>query len=228
MTEKQHPSKLGRILALILMGLTVFFTLVGGGGTTCVAFGAENYDGMEGLIPFKPLYQILVVLSIAAGIWGIPVMVSLVRGGDKAYRNAMIVLIAGAVTSGIQTAVSQSVRGSSAPANIRFAVTLFTLIVFLIFRIPSIWRRMMFDHSLKGDPAKTAGGAAFAVTGLMTLSAPLWVAQTHMEPWISGIRTPLMIVGLTLTLAGVALLTTETWLPWTHKMTPTKRSIAVQ
>jgi len=37
-----------------------------------------------------------------------------------------------------------------------------------------------------------------------------------------------MIVGLTLTLAGVALLTTETWLPWTHKMTPTKRSIAVQ
>jgi len=201
---------------------------VGGIGTTCVALGAENYDGMEGLIPFKPLYQILVVLSIAAGIWGISVMVSLVRGGDKAYRNALIVLIAGAVTSGIQTAVSQAVRGSSAPASVRFAVTLFTLIVFLIFRIPSIWRKMMFDHSLKGEPTQTAGGAAFAICGIMTSTAPSWVAQTHMEPWISGIRTPLMIVGLALLLAGVALLTTEIWLPWTRKMTLTKHTIAVQ
>ena len=228
MTEKQQPSMLGRILALVLMGLAVFFTLVGGIGTTCVALGAENYNSMAGLVPFKPLYQILVVLSIAAGIWGIPVMISMVFGGDKAYRNALIVLIAGAVTSGIQTAVSQAVRGSSAPVNIRFAITLFTLIVFLIFRIPSIWRRMMFDHSLMGDPTKMAGGAAFAICGIMTSTAPLWVSQTHMEPWISGIRTPLMIVGLALTLAGVALLTTEIWLPWTRRMTPTKSSIAVQ
>ena len=72
-------------------------------------------------------------------------MVALVRGGETAYRNALIVLVVGAVTSGIQTFVSQSVRGSSAPVNMRFAVTVFTLIVFLIFRIPSIWRRMMFD-----------------------------------------------------------------------------------
>ena len=86
----------------------------------------------------------------------------------------------------------------------------------------------MFDHSLKGDPAKTAGGAAFAVSGLMTLSAPLWVAQTHMEPWISGIRTPLMIVGLALTLAGVALLTTDTWVPWTRRIAPTRSSVAVR
>ena len=71
MTDQQRPSKLGRIVALILMGLTVFVTLMGGIGTTCVALGAENYDSMVGLVPYKPLYQVLVVLSVAAGIWGI-------------------------------------------------------------------------------------------------------------------------------------------------------------
>jgi len=150
-----------------------------------------------------------VVLSVAVGIWGIQVMVALVRGGEKAYRNAMIVLIIGAITSGIQTFVSQSVRGSSAPVNMRFAVTVFTLIVFLIFRIPSLWRRMMFETRLKGGTGKTAGGAAFAIAGLLTITSPLWVVQTHMETWISGIRLPLMIVGLTLAVAGAVVLVAD-------------------
>ncbi len=211
MAEAPRPSKAGRIIALILMGLTVFFTLMGGIGTTCVAFGAENYESMVGLVPYKPLYQALVFISLAAGIWGIPVMTQLIRGKANAYRNALIVLIIGTATSGIQTFVSQSVRGKSAPVNVRFAVTLFTLVVFLIFRLPPLWHRMRFDQPLKGNAAKTVGGAAFAVVGLLTLSAPLWVAQTHMEPWISGVRMPLIIAGAALTLCGVALSALETW-----------------
>jgi len=216
MTDQQRPSKLGRIVALILMGLTVFVTLMGGIGTTCVALGAENYDSMVGLVPYKPLYQALVVLSIAAGIWGIRVMIALVQGGKTAYHDALLVIVAGAVTSGIQTFVSQSVRGSSAPVNMRFAVTVFTLIVFLIFRIPSIWRRMMFDTRLKGGTGKTAGGAAFAIAGLLTLTSPLWVTQTHMEPWISGIRLPLMVVGLVLAVAGAVILATDVRASYSH------------
>ncbi|MGC9520837.1 MAG: hypothetical protein ACP5HG_03015 [Anaerolineae bacterium] len=198
-----QPSKFGRIFALVLMGLTVFFTLTGGIGTTCVALGAEKYESMAGLVPYKPLYQALVVISIAVGIWGIPVMVSLVRGGRHAYRNALIVLIVGGVTAGIQTAVSQSVRGSSAPANVRFAVTLLTLIVFLLFRLPPLWRRMRFDQPLKGESAKTAGGAALIVCGLLTLSSPAWVAQTHLESWISNARIPLIAIGTALTISGL-------------------------
>jgi len=209
MTEAPRPSKTGRIVALVLMGLTVFFTLAGGIGTTCVAFGAENYESMVGLVPYKPLYQALVFISLIAGVWGIPVMRQLVRGKPNAYRNALIVLVIGAVTSGIQTVVSQSVRGKSAPVNVRFAVTLLTLIVFLILRLPPLWRKMRFDQPLKGNSAKTAGGAVFAVCGLGTLSAPLWVAQTHMEPWISGVRAPLVVAGVALTVCGVALLTLE-------------------
>ncbi len=209
MAETPQPWKAGRITALILMGLTVFFTLTGGIGTTCVALGAENYESMAGLVPYKPLYQVLVVISIAAGIWGIPVMIALVRGGAYAYRNAIIVLVVGAVTSGIQTVVSQSVRGSSAPANMRFAVTVFTLIVFLLFLLPPLWRKMRFDQPLKGSAARTAGGTSFAICGLLTLSAPLWVAETHMAPWISGVRMPLIALGMALSLLGVSLLITD-------------------
>ena len=209
MIETPRPWKAGRIIALVLMGLTVFFTLTGGIGTTCVALGAEKYESMAGLVAYKPLYQVLVVISIAAGIWGVPVMISLVRGAIYAYRNAIIVLAVGAVTSGVQTAVSQSVRGSSAPANMRFAVTVFTLIVFLLFLLPPLWRKMRFDQPLKGSAARTAGGASFTICGLLTLSAPLWVAQTHVAPWISGVRMPLIALGVAFTLLGVSLLATD-------------------
>ncbi|MGC9468344.1 MAG: hypothetical protein ACP5HS_07125 [Anaerolineae bacterium] len=205
------PSKLGRGIALALMGLTVFFTIVGAVGTTCVALGAENYESMQGLVPYKPLYQALVVISLAVGIWGIPVMISLVKGGPNTYRNALIVLIVGALTSGIQTAVSQSVRGSSAPVNVRFAVTAFTLVVFLLFRLPPIWDKMKFHQALKGDAGKTAGGAMLIVIGILTLAAPLWIAQTHMEAWISGVRPLLIVLGLSSTVSGVALLRSEVW-----------------
>ncbi|MBN1249811.1 MAG: hypothetical protein JXC32_19265 [Anaerolineae bacterium] len=209
MTGQQSPSKLGRIIALVLMGLTVFFTLMGGIGTTCVALGAEKYDSMAGLVPYKPLYQLIVVLSIAVGIWGIPVMIALVRGGNHAHRNALIVLGVGAVTSGVQTAVSQAVRGSSAPANVRFAVTLVTLIVFLIFRLPGLWRRMRFDEPLRGQSAKTAGGVALAVCGSVTLFSPVWVTQTHLSAWLLGLRIPLIVTGLVLLAVGTALLAVE-------------------
>ena len=165
---------------------------------------------MVGLIPYKPLYQLIVVLSIAAGIWGIPVMIALVRGGDRAYRNALILLGVGAITSGVQTAVSQVVRGSSAPANVRFGVTLLTLIVFLIFRLPALWRRMRFDAPLRDRSAGTAGGAALAVCGVVTVVSPAWVTQTHLPAWLLGLRIPLIVTGLALLLAGAALLTIET------------------
>lgn len=220
MTDTPRPWKAGRIIALVLMGLTVFFTLTGGIGTTCVALGAENYESMAGLVPYKPLYQVLVVISIATGIWGIPAMIALVRGAIHAYRNAIIVLVVGAVTSGIQTVVSQSVRGSSAPANMRFAVTVFTLIVFLLFLLPPLWRKMRFDQPLKGNTARTAGGASFAICGLLTLSAPLWVAQTHSAPWISGVRLPLMALGVAFTLLGVSLLATDSRSLVTRQIAP--------
>ena len=57
-----------RGVAITLMGLTLVFTLLGGVGTTCVALGAEKYDSMALLVPYKPLYQVLVVVSLTVGV----------------------------------------------------------------------------------------------------------------------------------------------------------------
>jgi hypothetical protein len=206
MEKKNGPSVILRSIAIVLMALTVLFTLMGGIGTTCVAFGAEKYDSMKGLVPYKPLYQSLVFISVAAGVWGIFIIVKLVRGGVHLYRNTVIMLVIGAVTSGIQTAVSQSVRGSSAPVNMRFYITVFTLIVFLIFRIPSIWNRLQFDKSLKNKSSNTASGSAFFICGVITLSTYLWTNATHTTAWIDVMRLPILAGGLVMVICGITLL----------------------
>ena len=206
MSNTQKPSALFRSLAIILMALTVLFTLMGGIGTTCVAFGAEKYDSMKGLVPYKPLYQALVFISIAAGIWGVVIIVKLVRGGNKLYLHAIIMLIIGTVTSGIQTAVSQSVRGSSAPVNIRFYITTFTLIIYLLFRIPAIWERIQFDKSMKDRSNKTATGASLIVCGIIMLTTYYWTGSTHFVDWIDIIQIPLIGGGVSMLLSGIILI----------------------
>ena len=212
MTEKNErgPSKVLRGIAVTLMAITVVFTLLAGVGTTCVALGAENYGSMAVLVPYKPLYQVLVIITLAVGIWGIPVTVSLVRGGPKVYRNALLVLIIGVISAGIQTAVSQAVRGSSAPVNVRFALTLFALVVFLLFRLPPLWQRLDFAQSVRGASKGASAGTALIVCGIIILTTPLWAAPTHLSPsgenWVHVIQTPLMLSGSLLLLAGVGLL----------------------
>lgn len=212
MTEQggRRPSKVLRGIAVTLMGIAVAITLLAGVGTTCVAFGAENYRSMAALVPYKPLYQALVVISLAVGIWGIPVTVSLVRGGEKAYRHALLVLLLGTVSAGIQMGVSQSVRGASAPVNMRFFITLFTLAVFLLLRLPPVWQRVDFSRPMRGGSTGASAGTALAVCGIIVLTTPLWAGPTHLSPlgenWIRVLQMPLLLSGLGMLLAGLALL----------------------
>ncbi len=212
MAEKSNPGpKILRAIAVTLMGLTVVFTVLGGAGTTCVAFGAEKYGSMASLVPYKPLYQALVVISLAVGIWGIPVTIALVRGGGTAYRNALLVLLVGAFSAGIQMGVSQTVRGSSAPVNVRFYVTAFTLVIFLLLRLPPLWKRVDFTQPMRGaGPAPAAAGTALAVCGIITLATPVWAGPTHMSStgsnWVNVLLVPLAVGGLGMVLAGIMLL----------------------
>lgn len=208
--NRRRPSKILRGIAVTLLGITVAITLLAGIGTTCVAIGAENYGSMAVLVPYKPLYQALVVISVVVGIWGIPVTVSLVRGGEKVYRNALLVLLLGAISAGIQMGVSQSVRGASAPVNMRFFLTLFTLAVFLLLRLPPVWRRVDFAQPQKGGSTGALAGTALIVCGTITLTTPLWAGPTHLSPmgdnWVNVLQTPLMVSGSGMLLAGGALL----------------------
>lgn len=217
MTEHdgQRPSGILRAIAVALMGITVAFTLLAAVGTTCVAFGAENFGSMAVLVPYKPLYQALVVVSLAVGIWGIPVTVSLARGGDKAYRNALLVLVLGAISAGIQTGVSQSVRGASAPVNVRFLLTLLTLALFLLLRLPSIWQRVDFTQPMRGGSTGASAGTALVVCGIVTLTVPLWAGPTHLSPsgvnWVDVLHLPLILSGSGMIVAGVMLLIAAVW-----------------
>ncbi len=206
-----RPSGILRGIVITLMSLTVAFTLLAGIGTTCAAFGAEKYESMVSLIPYKPLYQILVVISLAAGIWGIQVSYSLVRGRPAAYRNTLLVLVIGALSAGVQMGVSQTVRGSSAPVNVRFYITIFTLAVFLLLRWPPIRERVDFTQPTKGKKSKTAsGGTALTVCGLIVATTRWWVGASHVSTsgsnWVEILEVPLWAWGWGMVTIGLILL----------------------
>jgi hypothetical protein len=209
--QKRRPSKVLRGIAVTLMGMAVVLTLLGGVGTTCVAFGAEDYSSMVSLVPYKPLYQALVIVSLAVGIWGIAVTISLLRGRVTAYRDALLVLFIGALSAGVQMVVSQTVRGASAPVNVRFYVTAFTLVVFLLLRLPPLWERIDFTQSINGGGSKAASaGTALIVSSIVTLTIPVWAGPSHMLPsgdnWADVLAIPLQVSGWGMMLTGVVLL----------------------
>jgi hypothetical protein len=58
-------------------------------------------------------------------------------------------------------------------------VNAFTLLVFLLFRIPDIGEKVDFSHSNGKTDGGSAAGAAMIVAGVLTLTVHLWVGPTH-------------------------------------------------
>jgi hypothetical protein len=179
MSEGNRPPKFLRFIGILLMGLTAVLLLLAGIGTTCVVLGAENYPSMVNLVDYKWLYQIFVVLTVLVGIYAIRATVSLVRKKANAYRQALVALSLGLLIGGIHMYASLSLRDSAAPVNFIFYINAFTLLVFLIFRIPGIWSKVDFS----GEPDETDGdytaGAALIIGGFLTLTVHLWAGRTH-------------------------------------------------
>jgi hypothetical protein len=209
-----------RGLGIVLLALTVLITLLGAIGTTCVAFGAEKWGPrMAALIPVKPIFQLLVVLSLAAGILGLVATVGLARRRAGAYRLALIFLVVGLLTSGVQMYFSATLRGSTAPNNFRVYLTALTLIILLALRLPGLWERTGFGGSAAGSGAGAGAGVALAITGLVTLTTPIWAGSTHMIDSVNTVEVllwPLMVTGAGLLLGGLAALA---W-PRTSRLAP--------
>ncbi len=200
--------KILRIIGIILLGVTAVITLLGGIGTTCVALNAANYEGMEAIAQYQWLYIFYVLSGIVIGVLGIWVAVALVKGKPHAYRNTLIVLLAGLLIGGLHMATSRALRGSSMPKDFIVYATGLTLIVFLLFRIPGIWKRINLDGH--DDHVTGLGaGAALIVGGIATLTVQFWAGSTHI---INGINyadvwhTPLTIIGWLAVLLGSAVL----------------------
>lgn len=205
---KPKPNLFLRILAIVLLSLTAAMTLLGAIGTTCVAFNAEKYGPkMAALIPVKPIFQALVFVSLAAGLFGVYSIVRLAYRKRSAYQQVLAFLIVGLAASGIQFYYSLTLRGSTAPNNVRLYLTGLTLLVLLILRLPGAWQRTGFDgSSSSGNQTGIAGGLALFLCGLVTFTLPIWVKSSHFfqgQNTVDVLLWPLMGSGVFLILLGM-------------------------
>ena len=178
MSQNKSWGKIVRIIAIIFMGATGAFTLLGGAGTSCVAFDPRGFGpAFMKLAPMQWLYVVYVVVTTIIGIMGIRAVFQLVKGKKKAYTNSLIALILGTAISILHVVTSRSLRGSSMPVDAVMYANILTLVIFLIIRIPSIWTAVNFENET-GD-SKEAGGAAAIVMGFLVLSIPFLMSSTH-------------------------------------------------
>lgn len=181
MAHNSFFAKFLRFIGIVLMALTAGFTLLGGVGTGCAAFAPLSpgwADSMGPLAQMQWLYILYVLIGVAIGIAGVRAVIQLVRGKPEAYRDTLIVLLAGVVVGVLHIATSRMLRGKSMPVDAVVYVNVLTLIVFLLFRIPAIWQGVDFAHG-KGKDNQMAGGAAAIVLGLLILTIQYTMGATH-------------------------------------------------
>lgn len=207
MSTNSFFAKFLRFIGIVLMGLTGGFTLLGGIGTTCAALFPAKYDSMAALAPFQWLYILFVLFGIALGIMGIRATVLLIRGMNNAYRDSLYTLLAGIVIGFMHIMTSRALRGKSMPVDAVVYTTVLTLVIFLIFRIPSIWQGVNFE---KGNTKSNlpAGGAAAILLGIMTLTIQFTMGSTHTWGGVNyadAFNTSMTLIGLGLLLLGAGL-----------------------
>ena len=216
MSNNGFFAKFLRWSGIVLMGLTAGFTLLGGAGTSCVAFNPAGFgESMAKLAPFQWLYILFVLSGIALGLYGIHATILLVKGSDKAYREALIVLVAGVVIGALHIVVSRALRGKSMPVDGVVYATVLTLIIFLLFRIPAIWQAVNFSRG-SASANRPAGGAAAIMLGLFTLTIQFSMGATHTWNGVNyadAFNATMTAVGAACLLFGAALLFRRPRLP---------------
>ena len=211
MSTNSFFAKFLRFTGIVLMALTGGFTLLGGVGTTCAALFPTKYDSMAALAPFQWLYILFVLIGVALGVMGIRATIMLIKGADKSYRDAMVALIAGTVVGIAHILVSRALRGKSMPVDAVVYTTVLTLVIFLLFKIPTIWQGVDFAKA-KAEKNKPAGGVAAILLGIMTLTIQYSMATTHTWDGVNYadvFNASMTGVGIGLLLLGAAI-----FVPW--------------
>ena len=211
MSTNSFVAKTLRFIGIVLMALTGGFTLLGGIGTSCAALAPTNFDSMAALAPFQWLYILFVLFGIALGVMGIRATVMLIKGADKAYNEAVYVLLAGAVIGFMHIMASRALRGKSMPVDAVVYTTVLTLVIFLLFKIPAIWQGVDFAKA-KAEKNKPAGGVASILLGVMTLTIQYTMGSTHTWDGVNYadvFNASMTGIGIGLLLFGAAL-----FVPW--------------
>lgn len=222
MSPHSFTAKALRFTGILFMALTGGFTLLGGIGTSCAALAPTKYDSMAALAPFQWLYILFVLVGTALGVMGIRATIMLIRGADKSYRDALMVLLAGAVAGFIHIFASRALRGKSMPVDAVVYTTVLTLVLFLLFRIPGIWQGVDFTKGGRNAGGPAAGAAAILL-GIMTLTIQYTMASTHTWHGVNyadAFNTAMTLTGSVLTLFGLGLCT-----PWGRIQNPAARKV---
>jgi hypothetical protein len=202
-----------RITAIVLMSLTAAMNILGGAGTSCVAFSSNIGYRMafKELMDIRWLYQGLVVITILIGLAGVWAAVRLVRGGPAVYRWAVSCLVGGTIIGGVHYIASQTLRGAAAPANVKFYLNAFTLLFFILIGMPGIREKVDFTKAGSGKAEKaSAAGVAAILAGVTVLTVFTWAAPSHTmhgENWVYVFYKPLLLCGILFLTTGFALLT---------------------
>jgi hypothetical protein len=167
-----------RFIGIVLMALTAGFTLLGGIGTICAALFPTKWVSMAPLASFQWLYILFVLSGVALGILGIWATIKLIRGISKAYRMSVQILVAGVIIGGFHIYMSRLLRGKSMPVDAVVYMTLLTLVIFLLFRIPFIWQGVDFDNG-DGKINRMAAGVASILLSIITLTIQYTMRSTH-------------------------------------------------
>jgi hypothetical protein len=209
--NKKWWSKVIWVVSLILMGVTAVFTLMGGIGTTCVAFNPTGFGGsFAGIAPFQWLYILFVVITTAFGVMGIRAVILIIRKTPDAYRYAVITLIGGTAVSVVHQLISRSLRGSSMPVDMVTGLNLITLAIFLIFYYPGFWMKLGDASYDATNPAGIGGGLSAISIGSVCLTIQYWMGSTHT---IAGVNyadiwhTQVQVIGWLLLAVGLVAIT---------------------
>lgn len=201
-------AKIVWIVAIVAMGMTSAMNLLGGIGTVCAAFFTKDFPPMWKILDYQWLYQRLMLITIVIGIVHAWITLSLFRGGQHAHRNAIIVLLIGTMVADLNVSASLHIRGKAVPTNVKLYINLFTLILFLILRLPSVHKHVNFSRSGGKAEIAAAGGTTALMAGLIMLSIGFWAGPSHTfegENWINVLQPELSVGGLAMVLLGVGL-----------------------
>jgi hypothetical protein len=206
----------------LLLGASTVMTILGAVGTACLAWNGNLYppQAFGWIVPHMPTYQMLVYVSLAAGIALAVVTYALARGDKWFYIGALIFLVIAGGAAAYQMYLTSSLKKISffatAPTNVRFYITALTLIVLLIVRTPGVW-----DKSGLGKPGDGKGnftaliGLVLLLTGFLLLTALLWASPEHVVDgvnYVLALEVPLIVNGVAMILGGVGLLFLPRWI----------------
>ncbi len=180
MSGRKSWAKVLRIIGIIFMSITAVFTLMAGIGTTCVAVAAASFgESMAPIAPYQWVYVLFVLFTTAVGVMMVRATIMMIKSKEKAFRYSILSLVLGIVIGVIHMVVSRALRGKSMPTDGVVYVTVLTLVLLMIYRIPALWKEIDFSRPGGKNDNRNAAAFTLVLSGAVMLTAPIWGAATH-------------------------------------------------